>query len=95
MAVENLLTMATPLGALLVIAVLGVLWKYSALPKLDWKYFTVAAMLFFMAAAIGVFAAVAQGSAQTITQVQGVLAALGAVFVVVGALLNLVEAFKK
>ena len=95
MPVENLLTMATPVGAVLVIAVLGVLWKYSTLPKIDWKYFTVAAMLFLMAAGVEVFAVVAQGSAQTITQVKNVLAALGAVFIVIGTLVNLVEAFKK
>ncbi len=87
MAVELFTTW--PVGPLLLVAVLGVLWKYSALPEIDWKYITAGAMLFFVAVMLEAFEAYA-----SVGQVTTAVSAIGAILVIVGALLNLVEQFK-
>ncbi len=91
MALEELFTMLyPPVGPLMLVAVLAVLWKYSALPEIDWKYITAGTMLFLVGAMLLPFS----GYTQDVQQVELAVTALGAILVIIGALLNLVGQFK-
>lgn len=76
--------------AVAAIAAVSVLWKYSELPKIDWKLITAGALLYLTSAALGGLS----GYVGVIGEVQGVITAIAAILVVVGALKNLVSHVK-
>jgi hypothetical protein len=77
--------------AVAAIASVAVLWSYSALPKIDWKLITAGALLYLTSAALGGLTAYA---GPIIGTVQGVVNAIAAILVVVGALQNLASQIK-
>lgn len=88
MAVENIVGDYTLVAAL---ASVAVLWRYSALPKIEWKLITAGVLVLLTSAALGGLSGYGGG---IIPQIQGVLLAIAAILVVVGALQNLVSQIK-
>lgn len=73
------------------IPILAVLWKYSALPKIDWKYLVAGALLLLASDAIVVLGAQldaiqAMGAATAASTVGAVVAVIAALLVLGGAL---------
>ncbi len=76
--------------SILGIALLGLLWKYSALPKIDWKYIVAGAMFLFSGWAVGVFGNNLQilANAAWVNWIVGIVNMIGAILIITGALLN-------
>ena len=72
------------------IALLGVFWKYSALPKLDWRYIVAGAMFLFSGWAVSIFGNNLQilTAAAWINWIVAIVNLIGAILIIVGALLN-------
>lgn len=88
MAIEEMIFAVGAFG----VPALAVLWNYSALPKIDWKMLMAGALLYLTAGAIGVLAkdlAVFTAAATTtLVQIAAVIAIIGSILVIAGALQN-------
>lgn len=75
------------------IAILAVLWRYSALPELDWHHIAMGVLFFLVGRSMDVWATVFSGQAtQSLAQIIGLWAIIfdiiAAAFVIEGALRN-------
>lgn len=75
------------------VAALAVLWKYSALPEIDWQWIVSGTMFLF----VGGFLEVLHGAIrtwQTVSQMSQVIAVvnlIGAILIILGGLKNAIE----
>lgn len=75
------------------IPALAVLWNYSSLPKIDWKYLVGGTLLLLTGAAVNALTspveALGAGTQAVFAQVGAIVAIIGLIFIIVGALQNL------